>query len=366
MKTSLGCLIYTKGSLISPDGSPTTGSEKDFVVIVPRNEVFVDKVTLPKIALENGYEVARFQAEKLFKETDLSARLIPISQTDDSVECLIIAIKEEILESIKDIAREKKLRVLGVTFASLLFAKAKGIESGKVTVEWPDGAEIAFFIRGSLRDIFFIPQNADYNFPAEGSTKITPLDIANLDMPSQLEDILIFHIDLGRKKRRININHILASVAILLTIALSLQANTYIKQKKKLEKLTSKISTIRKELAEINKLQDEVKKLKENVEEVQSLFKSIDPIDVIYRLSQALPEDTKVRYLNIKGNTVSLRAYTSSASKAIESLGKMKSLGSLKIISAPSKAKGGVYKGLERFGVRFVIEDEKLAKQKAK
>ena len=366
MKTFLGCLIYFKGSLLLPDGSPVTEEGKDFVVIIPRNEAFVDKVTLPKIAMENGYEVAKFQAEKLFKETDLVARLVPIAQTEDNVECLIVAIKREILEDIKKIAIERNLSVLGVTFASLLFAKTEEVKTGEIVVEWADGIEIAVFIEGNLRDIFFVPKSTNYNFPAKKSHKIAPSDLANINMYPKPEEIIIFHIDIRKKKGKISLNHVLVSIALLLTVMLSVQLNTYIERKKEVEALNSRLSAVRKELSEINRLQDETKKLETDLEETKNLFKGIDPINVIYKLSQALPEGTKIRYLNIKGNTVSLRAYTPSASKAIESLGKMKSLGSLKIISAPSKAKGGVYKGLERFGVRFVIENEKSTKHKFK
>ncbi len=349
----IGLLVYRDGKLEKVLSSEPVS---EYIVVIPRENLYVDKISMPKVAVENGNEAVQYQAERIFGEEDLKASHLIVEEESEKVEVLIIAVKSSVLAEIEQQAAAMDLSVRGVTLATLAYMEKCSMEQGVIWTRWESGVEAAEIEGGEVRNIFFVSHShweKVRSVLGKEAKEFALSDISTLSSPP----LLLFKVKTKKAKRGLNIP---LAVGILLLIGLSALFASMLTslnaEKKRLSLLQRKQKSYMKVVNELSKLKEEKKKLQQQLDLISKNTKGISLIRAIARISDVLPKGTLIGRLYITGKKVRLMGYSTSASQVIEKLGKSKYVKNLKIEATPYKRRFGPFKDMETFTVSMELE----------
>ncbi len=349
--------LFKEGKLVKLEKELVDPRSK-YLVIIPRSEFLVDKITLPEIALEDGKEVALYQAQRIFKAENLVATLYQVERKNGQIECLLIALKHEYLEEIKKKAEDLLLNIFGISMATLIYPKIADITEGGVYIRWDEGIECARISKGIIKDVFFIPNEEKELFNALKKS-LSPLIEVNLselqEIPFRIEPLFKQKIEHFEEKRASKLKllvrglllFIIISGILLITKISTLKGEIHnLKlEKEKLKDIVSKTVEIRKESEKLKKELTDLKKIKSGLK----------PVKTIALIVKNLPTGTIFNSMRMEKNRIDISGYTESISKLIENLGKIPFVKDVKIRSSVSEIKTGKYQGKSRFYVTLEI-----------
>ena len=343
-------LKYEEGRLV---GRAEPGCKS--VVVVPRDRIYADRVTIPALALENGQEAAVYQAERLFGVEGLKARFLPIEEKEETVEALLVAMESALIEEIKSLCMERRLDVAGISLASLVIATEKGVEEGMVRIDYGDYHEVAVIKSGRLRDVYMIP--AGTPFPCSEGL----IEVSYSDLPVVLPrcpDVL-FPLGLSFSSSR-NWKRIagFACMAALLSFSWW-NYSRLLEKKREFQRLSGRLSKMRRLSQSISTLKEKKKALEQKIKELERVEKGVSPIKILARLSKSVPDGTLLVRFNLDNNRVSIEGYTPSFSKLVEQLEKAGWIESLKITRASKRMERGPYQGMESFALKLKLKEQR-------
>jgi hypothetical protein len=210
-------IVYENGSFFIFGTSQEPNKQDKYICIIPRHHVFVDRITIPKIALkEGGVETLKYQAKKIFeiKESEVAYRIV--REHNETVELLLFAVERELIKKIFEKARSQDLQIAGATLASVALAKEKGC----LWIQWREGVEVAVYEKG-LKDVFFVYPDEKEQLrilEKECGEKVV-IDPYNWEETSSSDDAVLF-TNPYFKERKVNVLSLILLTGILIVLVL--------------------------------------------------------------------------------------------------------------------------------------------------
>ena len=349
----IGLLIYKDGSL---EKVPSSEPVSEYVVVIPRENLYVDKISMPKVAVENGNEAIQYQAERIFGEEDLKASHLIVGEENGKVEVLIIAVKSSVLTEIEQKAASMDLHIKGVTLATLAYKEKCSIEQGVIWTRWESGIEAAEIEGGGIKNIFFVSSSHWERLRSVLGKETEEFSLSDISTLSSLP-LLLFKVKTKKAKKGINIP---LAIGVMLLVVLSAVFASMLTsldaEKKQLSLLQRRQKKYMKVVNELSKLKEEEKQLQQQLDLINKNAEGISLIKAIAKISDILPKGTLIGRLYVTNKRIRLMGYSTSASQVIEKLGKSKYVKNLKIEGTPYKRKYGPFKDMEAFTVSMELE----------
>lgn len=332
-------------------GESFRGGAGPFLVVVPRKDVMVDRVTLPKVALEEGgREALLYQARRIFERDDLEISYLVAEESEDSCTVLLFAVESSLMRSILQDAASLGLHIDGITLASLASAK----EDSSVWIRWDDGYEVAIWRDGTPENVFFVYYDEEDRLgllkrECAGSIELIPFSGSALEVDSPF---VIF--EPPRKRGR---KTLLLWLVVILLLAFSGFMGYRLSLKLSfLRSLEERAEVLRERWKKGEKINKEIKSLQEQIEAYSSLFKGIRPLEILSKLSSAVPKGTIFMRVTLEKDKVELEGVTPSVSSLLESLGNKPWISDMKLLYSQRGRRFGNIKG-EFFRVRLKVSD---------